>query len=782
MVQIKYIIILFLLTLTFKVFSQKFTISGYVKDVETGESLIGANVYEQATIIGTSSNNYGFFSLALPSDTIVIIISYVGYGTKKMAFNLQDDMELTIELSPSEMLEEVIVTAGEAIEQTTEMSIVRLPIRQIKSLPAFMGETDVMKALQLLPGVQSGVEGSSGVYVRGGGPDQNLILLDGVPVYNASHLFGAFSVFNADAINNIELIKGGFPARYGGRLSSVIDITMREGNSKALKVNGSIGLISSQLTMEGPIKNEKTTFILSGRRTYLDILTRPILKIATKGREKAGYYFYDLNFKINHTFSNKDRIYLSTYMGQDKASSTSEWKNESPSFKQLSKEKYGLDWGNITTSFRWNHLFTPKLFSNTTINYSRYRFSIFEGFKRTYIDQGENLTEEGAMQYFSGIEDFSTKMDFDFSPNASHSIKFGFNAVHHTFNPGVSATQSGNELDTVMEAGKIYALEGAAYVEDDFRINDKFKANLGLHASGFLVNGQSYYSLQPRVALRYLLNANTSLKASYGDMTQYIHLLTNSGIGLPTDLWVPATDNVLPQQSRQAAVGLAKTLKNNFEVSVEGYYKTMDNLIEYKEGASFMNIDTNWEEKIERGSGVAYGGEFFVRKNTGKLTGWVGYTLSKSDRQFDNLNFGEKYPYKYDRRHDVSIVGVYKINDRIELSGSWVFGTGNALSIPIATYKETTGSYWWNESVNYYSGRNDFRMKPYHRLDLGISFKKQKKWGIRTWSFSIYNVYSRKNPFFIEIGQRDNKQEFIQYSLFPIIPSFSYKFNFIKND
>ncbi len=764
---------------------QNFTISGYIKDNTSGEVLIGANVYEKSSLKGTTSNHFGYFSLTLPKDSLEIVFSFVGYQPVIKKVFLDKNLEVTINLTDALALEEIVITGEEAIQEVTQMSKINVPIEQIKSMPAFLGEVDVLKVLQLLPGVQSGTEGSSGLYVRGGSPDQNLILLDGVPVYNASHLFGFFSVFNADAINKVDLIKGGFPARYGGRLSSVIDITMKEGNKEKLKGEGSIGLISSKLTLHGPIKNENTTFLISGRRTYIDFLARPIIKASTEGDETAGYYFYDVNAKINHKFTNKDRIFLSTYFGNDKA--YSRYKDEYTSGNQqlTYEDEFDLNWGNIITAFRWNHVFTPKFFSNLTLTYSRYRFRVGEEYKDQVLMGTEVVEEEEAIEYFSGIRDFGAKMDFEFIPNPDHYVRMGVNAIHHTFSPGILSFQSTNDADTTIGSFDTKAVETAAYIEDDIKIGSRLKINAGLHYSTLFVDEEIYHSLQPRLALRYLLPDGTSVKASYVQMTQYIHLLTNSGIGLPTDLWLPATSRVGPQDSFQFAIGAAKTLNNGLEVSLEGYYKEMEGLIEYKEGASFLSVEGDWQDKVEIGRGESYGGELLIQKKTGKFTGWVGYTLSWTNRQFDNLNFGEKFPYKYDRRHDISVTGVYKLNDKVTFSGAWIYGTGNAVSLPQFKYLKNGrlpvggDNYFGNNIIEGYGERNSFRMKAYHRLDLSVAFSKQKKRGVRTWTVGTYNTYSRQNPFFIDIRRQfSGEEKFVQYSLFPIIPSISYSFKF----
>lgn len=774
-----------------QLFAQKHTISGKITDASSGELLVGVNIYEKNKFIGTTSNTYGFYSLTLPEDSHIIVFSFVGYQTQEKVTHLDKDQILNITLSTTIDLEEVEIIADkiERIEEKTQMSSIKVPIKQIKAIPALFGEVDVLKALQLLPGVQSGGEGTSGLYVRGGGPDQNLILLDGVPVYNVSHLFGFFSVFNADAIKDIELIKGGFPARYGGRLSSVIDIRMKEGNMKKVSGEGAIGLVASKFSIEGPIVKDKTSFIISARRTYIDLLAQPIIRNVIKsegGKGTLGYYFYDLNGKINHKLSDKDHLFFSYYMGDDRAyaKTKNDYINSNVSYEI--DNNFNLKWGNIIGATRWNHVINKKLFSNVTLTYSQYRFSVEEEFVQTQNDLLTNVSNSTrfAFKNFSGINDWAGKVDFDFIPSPNHYIKFGANHIYHTFSPGATSfkqTSNGTDnIDTTLGNAKLYANEFSTYIEDDFKINNSIKVNAGVHFSGFFVGNTFYNAVQPRISANYLFMRGWSVKASYADMTQYIHLLTNTGIGLPTDLWVPATENVKPQQSRQTALGLAHTFLEAYEISLEGYYKTMNNLIEYKPGASFLAANETWEDKVEtEGKGWSYGMEFFVQKKSGNTTGWVGYTLSWTNRQFTNLNFGEKYPYRYDRRHDVSITISHKVNEKIDLAGTWVFGTGNAVTLPIASYEAYVNNDYYSNSVEYYQGQNGFRMAPYHRLDFGINFHKEKKWGQRTWNISVYNLYSRQNPFFLYFGYNNNSQKVLkQVSLFPIIPSVSYSFKF----
>ncbi|MFC2128386.1 TonB-dependent receptor plug domain-containing protein [Bacteroidota bacterium] len=797
--KLKFIFLLLLFPLI--VFSQKYTISGYIEDAETGEKLISASVINQNNFKGVVSNNYGFYSYTETKGNINLSFSYIGYKPFNTEFNLEQDSILNVSLQPNIDIEEVVVTGNriENIVRRSQISMNEIQVKQIKNIPVLFGEVDVLKAIQLLPGVQSGSEGTSGFYVRGGGPDQNLILLDGVPVYNANHLFGFFSVFNADAISTVKLIKGGFPARYGGRLSSVLDIRMKEGNNKKFKGEGSIGIISSKLTLEGPLFNENTSFIISGRRTYIDILTQPLIKLQSSASDydkfSAGYYFYDLNAKVNHKFSNKSRLYLSAYLGKDKAYLNSS-QTQQPYYDA---NNFGLGWGNKTLALRWNYMITNKLFSNTTLTYSEYIFNT--GLEM--IEKTNDITDtEFEFEYISGIDDVAGKIDFDYIPNPNHNIKFGINNIYHTFKPGVNTfyvqlDENAEPIDTTFGNKEIYANEYSAYVEDDFRIGALFKANIGLHYSGFLVNKAFYHSIQPRISARYLITENLSVKAAYSEMSQYIHLLTNTSIGMPTDLWLPVTENIKPQQSTQFAVGAALSLNKIFDVSLEGFYKKMDRLIEYKEGASFLSFDNSWEDKIETGEGWAYGLEFLLEKKTGKTTGWLGYTLSWANRQFENISFGEIFPYKYDRRHDLSFVLMHKFNEKVDIGLTWVYGTGNAVTLSFEKYSSLESSmesdnydyYYalgWNPTGNdieYFEKRNNYRMPSYHRLDLGVNFHKTKKWGERTWSFGVYNAYNRKNPFILMFdGKYNNIGEYntqlIQYSLFPIIPSIAYSFKF----
>ncbi len=772
-------LLIFLFTLIHVIsFSQKYTISGYVSDAKSQEKLIGATVFDAKSKRGTTTNTYGFFSLTLPSDSVTLYFSFIGFASQRKVFFLKENTSMNVNLIVDNELKTVEVTAqGESIEQKSQMSTINIPIEQMKKIPALLGEVDIIKVLQLLPGVKNGGEGSTGIYVRGGGPDQNLILLDGAPIYNVSHLFGFFSTFNSDAIKSVELTKGGFPARYGGRLSSVIDINMKEGNMRRYNVEGSVGLLSSKVMIEGPIFKNKTSFIVTARRTFIDKILGPIISASNGGTGSFGYYFYDLNLKINHKFSDKDRVFLSFYNGLDKA-----YFSTSSGFGADSKASGYLKWGNTLGSARWNHLFNSRLFCNTNITYTKYQFGV-----GTLFEDLKNDTKS-ISDYLSGINDWAIKTNFDYIPSPNHSIKFGVNATYHTFITGANQYKAtGFTRDTSSRTGNptIYASDFNLYFEDDWKINSKVRINYGLNAAGFLVQNNFYRSLQPRFSGRYLLPNNWSFKASYASMMQFIHLLANSNVGLPTDLWVPATKNIKPQQSFQGAVGLAKGFNNNmYEISVEGYYKKMKDIIDYLDGANFIGQSTDWEKKVAQGVGWSYGGEFLLQKKKGKYTGWLGYTLAWTNRQFAEINNGKIYPYKYDRRHDISFVNIYKISNKADFALTWVYGTGNAISLPVQTY--TAASVINNtmlgaitSDVQYYSSKNNYRMAPYHRLDISINRHKKKKWGRVTWSYGVYNVYNRANPYFLYFSTNTyGRKQLTQVSLFRFIPSVSYSFKF----
>ena len=788
--------------------AQRATVSGFIKDAKSGERMIDATVYEKASFAGTTSNNYGFYSLPLSPGKAEIIVSYVGYDPISITINLTRDTVMNFSLGMSAReIDAVTVTASgrQSKIESSQMSMIDIPVDRFIKLPVMFGEADVLKVIQLLPGVQSGTEGATGIYVRGGGPDQNLFLLDGVPVYNASHLFGFLSVFNPDAVKSVQLYKGGFPARYGERLSSVVDIRMKEGNEKELHGNFSIGLISSKLSLEGPIIKDKTSFIISARRTYADVLAQPLIASQNDANyhSSGGYYFYDLNAKINHKFSERSRLYLSSYLGKDRAylkdrdSYVNDWEY-GDGHRIENSSKFGMGWGNIITSLRWNYLLSNKLFSNTTLTYSKYNFDITSESVTKDITAGEKSVDY--FRYFSGIEDIGAKIDFEYFPSATHSIKFGTGYTFHHFKPGVTTYRFNSlddtyGIDTTFGDVRINANELILYGEDNFDISPRLKMNAGARFSLFNVQGTNYFSFQPRVSLRFMATDNLSIKVSYSKMAQFVHLLTTSAISLPTDLWLPVTRRFEPPISHQVALGSSFRLPWKLDMTVETFYKTMDNLIEYKEGASFGGTGSGWESKVEKGRGWAYGAEFMIEKTVGKTTGWIGYTVSRTERQFENLNFGRSFPAKYDRRHDVSVALTHKFSERVDIGLVWVYGTGNAATLGIMEYPspDFLNVNYNNSQVTEFTSRNNYRTPSYHRLDLGLNMHKQKKNGIRTWNFSIYNAYNRRNPFFIFWDSeyyfepdpaypggflRYKKPVLKKVSLFPIIPSVSYSFNF----
>ena len=770
--------------------AQKYTISGYIEDSGTGEKIFMANVYNGLKMQGTTSNSYGFYSLSLSGGQVKLVCSYVGYKAFELPLQLHKDTVINIHLSQNMQLQEVVVKGGVSYNRlhSSQMSINEISIKTIKDLPAFLGEVDPIKIIQLLPGVQKGSEGSSGLYVRGGSPDQNLILLDGVPVYNVNHLFGFFSVFNTDALNTITLIKGGFPARFGGRLSSVLDIRMKEGNMKKIVGEGSIGLVASRFTLEGPIIKDKASFIISARRTLLDLWAVPLAHKLNPKEAIPGYYFYDLNAKLNYKFSEKDRLFLSLYSGDDLGTYN---KSEVVTNTKRSDDDFRLSWGNLTTALRWNHLYSSKLFSNTTLTISRYNFDTHI----RYYDENKGITSDYESTYSSGINDAAARIDFDYVPAPGHYIRFGISNIMHHFNPGVMAydlNASGNvNANNNLKYGgnKVMAQEQGLYAEDDYQVTERLKMNLGLHISGFAVQNQWYHSLQPRLSLNYLVNEQLSLKAAFSSMTQYLHLLSNSNVGLPTDLWLPSTDRVKPMDSKQYALGFVYAINSMFELSIEGFYKTMNKMIEYKEGAVYWGQYDDWQDKIETGNGWAYGSEFLLEKKTGKTTGWIGYTLSWNNRKFENINSGKTFPARYDERHDISVVINHKFNKKVDMGLTWVYCSGTAFTINSEEliFYSPDKLQASNITIQSAGDRNGFRMPAYHRLDLGFNFHRKRNWGERVWRVGVYNLYSRRNPFFIYtknetytdvFGNMTQKINFKQVSLFPIIPSITYSFNF----
>ena len=772
--------------LSFQGFAQKkFTISGFIRDSLSRETLIGASVTIQGQVRGINSNQYGFYSITLPEGKYTITCSFVGYLPDDKMIDLTRNLDIDFSILPKSSLSQEIVISSrrrDANVKNAQMGRIDLSMNKIRSLPVIFGEVDPLKALQLLPGVRNAGEGNSGLYVRGGGPDQNLILLDDAVVYNPGHLFGFFSIFNGDAIKNVTLIKGGMPAQYGGRLSSVVDIAMKDGNMNDFQVEGGIGTVASRLSIQGPVKKEKSSFMISGRRTYIDVLVKPFIR-KDNSFYGSGYYFYDFNAKFNYQFSGRDRIYFSGYFGRD----VFKFNNSNRNFN------IDIPWGNTTGTVRWNHVFNKKLFANTSLVYNDYKF-----------DFGA-IQDNFNVRLKSGIRDINLKSDFDYYLSPKHKLKFGGQYTYHQFSPSVV---SGRQDSVVFEPNNAqikYAHEVGVYIQDDWELSDKIKINAGLRYSAFQQIGpytdfsrdpdgnktdstvygrgekvKTYGGLEPRLTVRYALNDETSLKAAVTRNLQYIHLVTNAGSTLPTDVWVPSTLNVKPQISWQYAVGLFKNFKDNmYETSVEVYYKQMQNQIEYREGYTPGIQDP--EADFVFGNGWSYGSEFYINKARGKLTGWIGYTLSWTWRKFPLLNAGEKFPAKYDRRHDLSVVGIYELTSKWKLSGVFVYATGNTITLPERFYLVE------GVLAQQFSAVNQYRLDSYHRLDFSAiytpkpySSKKFKS----SWVFSIYNVYSRMNPYFIYFDQTGTpvdgtlRVQAKQVSLFPIIPSVTWNFKF----
>lgn len=762
----------------------KYTLSGYVKDSLSAETLIGASVTVRGQSKGISSNSYGFYSITLPAGDYYVTVSFTGYQPLDTLIHLTRNIEVPFNLMQRALLEEVVVSSRRRDNNVTspQMGKIDLSVQKIKSVPVLLGEVDLLKTLQLLPGVRNAGEGNTGLYVRGGGPDQNLIMLDDAIVYNTGHLFGFFSIFNSDAIKNISLIKGSIPAQYGGRLSSVLDVAMKEGNMKKFEGEGGLGLIASRLSLQGPIKKDRSSFIVSARRTYIDVLTKPFVP-KSSDFYGSGYYFYDVNMKVNYKFSEKDRVYLSGYFGRDVFT----FRNAERSFRA------DIPWGNSTATLRWNHVFNQKLFANTTLVYNDYKFS---------FGAAQN---DFQLKLSSGIRDWNAKLDFDYFASTKHRLKFGGLFTYHTFVPNVLTGSQGETTFDPANANKKFAAETALYLQDEWAVSDKFNVNAGLRYSSFTqlgpytiyqndVNGnhvdsveysrgkpiKTYGGLEPRLTFRYSLDENTSLKAGITRNLQYIHLVSNAGSTLPTDLWIPSTYRVKPQISWQYAAGLFKNFSNNdYETSVEVYYKDMRNQIEYGEG--YTPSLTDPEEEFVFGKGWSYGSEFFINKVRGKFTGWVGYTLSWTWRKFNDLNDGEKYFAKYDRRHDISVVGMYELNPRWKFSGVFVYGSGNATTLP--------ERFYFVEGVltQEYSKINQYRLPAYHRFDLSATYTPKPKARRRlqqSWVFSLYNSYSRFNPYFIYFDQEGSaydgslKVTARKVSLFPVIPAVTWNFKF----
>ena len=774
----------------------KVTLSGYVRDVTNGETLVGANVYNAANRQqGAATNVYGFYSITIPTGQYTFECSYIGYLTQQITLNLTADQTLNIDLpSTSIMKNEVVVTSKRADEnvQSTDMGKQELSIEKIKSLPALLGEVDVVRTLQLLPGVSSSGDLNAGFYVRGGGPDQNLVLLDEAVVYNTGHLLGFFSVFNPDAIKNTTLHKGSMPAEYGGRLSSVVDVTMKEGNNKKYQFDGGVGTLSSRLTVQGPIQKEKSSFLVTGRRTYVDLLAKPFIKNTEFAG--TGYYFYDLNAKVNYRFSDKDRLYLSGYFGRDVFNYSS---TDGFSFR--------MPWGNTTTTLRWTHTLNKKTFINTSAIYNDYYFGANSSF------------DEFNSEFHTNIRDWNAKIDLDHFPSVLHKIKSGINYTWHRFTPySVNATV-GETVFQTDSLNKQYAHEIAAYAQDDWAISEKFKIAYGVRTTFYQQVGPyrriefgnqntiidtlnykkgepivKYWGFEPRVSMRVGLGKNNSIKASWVLTNQFIHLVSNSGSTLPTDLWVPSTKRIKPQRGSQYALGYFHNFNDNtYELSTELYYRDLKNQIEYSD-SYVPSLGRELEDEFVFGRGRAYGVEVFFKKAKGRFNGWLGYTFSRTERQFASLNQNEWFPTRYDRTHDVELVASFEASKKWTISATWVYNTGQALTLPNGFF---IFDGWLHTS--YDMPRNSYRLKPYHRLDIAaVLILTDKPKFYNDLTFSIYNVYSRMNPFFVYASPEFPKNEngggnsngglitqpinikLKQVSLFPILPAITWNFRF----
>ena len=743
------------------------TVNGTIKDKLTGESIIGAVIkIEQLSNVVVTSNEYGFYAISLPKGKYNLRISYVGYEEKRIPISLNSPISLPIFLESKNQLAEVVVESKRKDDNLVkaQMGIETLNMKSISKVPVIFGEKDVLKTIQLLPGVKSAGEGNSGFYVRGGAADQNLILLDEAPVYNASHLLGFFSTFNSDAIKDATLIKGNSPAQYGGRLSSVLDVKMKEGNNKDYVVSGGLGLISSRLSIEGPIQEDKSSFIISGRRTYADMFLK-----ATEKYKDNILYFYDLNAKANYTIDDKNRIYFSGYFGKDELGLGS---------------SFGINWGNKTGTFRWNRIISNRLFLNTSFIYSDYSYNV--GLKNGETNFNIN----------SNIKDANLKQDYTYYSNPKNTMRFGFNTILHTITPSVFSGTVTNNVNKVGRNG----LENAIYFNNNYKATSQFTLDYGMRISAYSIMGgdiynvyngnektnsillqksefgKTYLNFEPRITGNYRINDNSSLKLAYARNVQHLHLLSNATASSPSDQWIGDSYNIQPELADQTSVGYARNFKNNsYELGAEMYYKTMQNQLDYKDGTN-VNTITDVESALLYGVGRAYGFEFIAKKKTGTISGWISYTLSKTERKIAGINGGDWYNAKQDRTHDVSVVTIFELNPKWSVSGVFVYNTGNAVTFP-------TGKYaLGGQTVYQYANRNANRMPAYHRLDVSVTYenKKSKKYE-SSWNFSLYNVYGRENAYRISFQDDPldkTKTQVIQTALFRWVPSITYNFKF----
>ncbi len=759
------------------IFSQNITISGFVTDENSTESLINATVRVKNSKNAVATNQFGFYSLNVnKNDTLIIVVSYLGYKiTSKKIFS-SSDIKLNFHLKQSNNIDSVVVIGEKEITNTTETGVHRIYSNQIKLLPSLCGEADMFKTIQLLPGIQAGTEGSNGLFVRGGNADENLILLDDVPLYNVNHIGGFVSVFNSDAINSAKIIKSGFPAKYGGRLSSVLDVRMKDGNMNKFSGSFSISPITSNLSVNGPLKKDKTAFILSVRAFYLGLIVQPISFLSINGYS-FGYNFYDVNFKLLHKINTNNRLFFSCYLGND----NSIYKLNNFLVQNSTVGGLYTKWGNKLFSFRWNHIFNSKLFSNSTFAYTKYQYNKIIDLKSS------DDSEKYFYKLSTGINDYIFKSDFEYNATSKLDINFGVNFIIHSFIPAFSEykfTSNEQNIDTVYKNKKVYGFENSAYLGANYKLNNIFETKLGLRLIDYIADYEGFKSVEPRFILLMKINRNNSIKFSYTQMQQNIHLITSGSATLPMDIWATANSKIPPANSEQISLGYYKLFNDNlYEFSIETYYKKSTKLVAFKEGATYLSIIGEWTDKLEsNGTGESLGAELFIEKKQGKTTGWISYTISKTTRQFENINLGKKYPFKYDRLHNLSIVVSEKINNNIVISANWIFGSGYPFTLPISRYdvdNSLSNDTWLpSNQIIVYADRNTYRMKAYHRLDLAVNFIKHKKGRKRTLSLSIYNVYNRQNPYFYFSKYNNGTWQIFQQSLFPIIPSVSYSLKF----
>ena len=778
------------------------TISGLITDAATGETLIGAG----ATVgrDGAVTNNFGFYSLTIPEkEEVKVTYSYVGYATQTVTIPARSNRTVHVQLVPGASLEEAVVTAQkESGIASTKMSAIEVPLQVLKSAPARFGEADVIKTLQLLPGVQGGTEGFSGIYVRGGGPDENLLLLDGIPIYNAEHLLGIFSIFQPEAIKKMTLYKGSFPARYGGRISSIVDVRTNDGNLYETHGNFGISMLADKFHLEGPLWKGRTSYSISARGMHTLLLT-PILKAV---KFDGNYFFYDLDAKITHRFDDRNRLYFNVYNGMDnlyyRHKETQDYTWGAP-IKSFDQGKLGIRWGNTVAALRWNHVLSGKLFSNTTLAYNRYRM-VMETEMLSEETVGGTLSDRNLYRfdYRSGMRDWVLKTDFEYNPAPSHRIHFGGSYTHHTFIPETLTNVNQQIMDTQVQVDTTWHLKSNSrqtgheiglYAEDDIRLGRAWTLNPGLHVSLFNTQGRSYFSVEPRLSAKVDLSQDWSAKASYSRMSQYVHLLTSSQVSLPLDLWVPITKDIAPETADQYSLGFYYSGLRGWEFSLEGYWKKMNNVLEYKDGVSFLFNSDGWENKVETGRGRAMGLELFIEKTMGKTTGWLGYTLSRSDRVFPTVNAGRWFPYRYDRRHNVNLVVNHRFNEKFDLSATWTYASGGTTTIPerSVVMMNPSGELFLEE---YVPSRNNYRLPASHTLNLGFNFHRKHRRGEGIWNLSIYNAYNRMNPNFVvrdtdsymssfvdESGSDSQyivKSKLVKLTFLPIFPSVGYTRSF----